>query len=114
MDNNRKEIYLFVLIIILTLVIGIFIGDYVYKNPIHQSVNQNVNINSSEKAEKINLNTASEKILSSLPGIGEVKAKKIIEYREKNGDFESIYEIMNVEGIGDDVVSKIVDRVVIK
>ncbi len=49
----------------------------------------------------ININTASASELTSLPGIGESKAKKIVAYRETNGSFGSIEEIKNVNGIGD-------------
>lgn len=51
--------------------------------------------------EKINLNTASSSILQSLPGIGPVTARRIIDYREKYGDFQSIQEITSVSGIGE-------------
>lgn len=58
---------------------------------------------------KINLNTATVDDLSSLEGIGESKAKAIIDYREKNGGFKSIEEIKNVSGIGDKAFEKIKD-----
>jgi competence protein ComEA len=48
---------------------------------------------------KININTASKAQLKALPGVGEVTAKKIIAYREKNR-FSSIEEIKRVKGIG--------------
>lgn len=49
----------------------------------------------------VNLNTASATGLMELPGIGEVKAKAIVDYRQKNGPFKTIEEITNVTGIGD-------------
>jgi comEA protein len=48
----------------------------------------------------VDLNTASEEQLTSLPGIGPSKAKAIIEYRQAN-PFRSVEEVMNVRGIGE-------------
>jgi competence protein ComEA len=48
----------------------------------------------------ININTANQTELESLPGIGPVKAKAILEYRKKNGGFKSVDELTRVDGIG--------------
>ena len=57
---------------------------------------------SSETAhELININTASEDLLREIHGIGEVLARRIIEYRETNGPFSSVEDLMNVKGIGE-------------
>ena len=49
----------------------------------------------------LNLNTATATQLETLPGIGPATAKRILEYREKNGSFKKIEELMNVPGIGE-------------
>ena len=60
---------------------------------------------------RINLNTADAGQLSTLSGIGQSKAEAIIAYREEHGDFASIEEIMNVEGIKEGTFSKIKDKI---
>ena len=49
----------------------------------------------------VNLNTATAAQIATLPGIGDKAAQRIIEYREKNGSFKKIEELMNVKGIGE-------------
>ncbi len=52
-------------------------------------------------AAPLDLNTATAAQLEALPGIGPATAKRILEYREKNGSFKKIEELMNVAGIGE-------------
>ena len=68
------------------------------------------NSSNSSVSKKVNINTASKTELTSLTGIGEGKAKKIIEYREKN-KFETIEDIKKVSGIGDSLYDKIKDDI---
>lgn len=66
-----------------------------------------------EVNSKISLNEASIEELQTLPGIGESKAKDIIEYRETNGKFETIEDIQNVSGVGEKLFAKIKDYITI-
>lgn len=59
----------------------------------------------------ININTATAELLESLPGIGEVIAQRIVDYREENGPFSSIGELGNVSGIGEKRLEAIWDLV---
>src|SRR5687767_15688264 len=49
----------------------------------------------------VNLNSASVAQLETLPGIGKATAERIVEYRQKNGGFKKVEELMNVKGIGE-------------
>lgn len=71
---------------------------------------------SNEKEEKvfINLNTANLTELQKLSGVGEATAIKIIEYRKANGKFNSIDEIKNIEGIGENKFNKLKDNIYVK
>ena len=69
--------------------------------------NSNTSNEKSTKDNLININSATTDELKNLPGIGESKAKQIIEYRNSNGNFKSIEDIKNVSGIGDALFNKI-------
>ena len=52
-------------------------------------------------AAPVNLNTATQAQLEALPGIGRKVAQRILEYRQKNGSFKKVEDLMNVKGIGE-------------
>ena len=62
---------------------------------------------------KVNINTADEAGLMTIPGIGESRAKAIIAYREENGKFESIEDIMKIDGIKEKMFDKIKDSITV-
>ena len=49
----------------------------------------------------LNINTATPAQLETLPGLGKAVAERIVEYREKNGNFKKVEDLMNVKGIGE-------------
>ena len=55
----------------------------------------------------VNINTATEDELQELQGIGPVLAKRILEYRQENGNFEQLEDLKNVSGIGEKTFEKI-------
>ena len=63
-------------------------------------------------AGKININNASaEQIASTMTGIGESKAKAIVDYRSSHGKFKSVQDLENVDGIGSKTVEKNKDKI---
>ncbi len=64
-------------------------------------------------SQKVDLNTADETLLCTLPGIGASRAKSIIDYRTKNGNFKRIEDVMKVSGIKEAAFEKIKDKITV-
>ena len=76
--------------------------NYITKEKLNSSNNTN-----SAKTSKININSATQTELETLPGIGPSTALKIINYRKEKGKFNKIEDIKNVNGIGESKFNKI-------
>ena len=89
-------------------------SEYISTNAGSNNVIDNSNKNSSTKnssSEMININTATQSELETLSGIGPSTALKIIKYRTENGNFSTIEDIKNVNGIGDAKFESIKDSI---
>ena len=90
------------------------VNDKIDIENVTKEAGENVVENSNNKSNKVNINTASQTELETLSGIGPSTALKIINYREKNGDFEKIEDIKNVPGIGDAKFESLKESICIK
>ena len=82
-------------------------------NIVDNNPNNVVDNNPNTENDKISLNNATLDELMTLDGIGEVKAKAIIAYREENGGFKKIEDLMEVNGIGEATFNKIKEKLVL-
>lgn len=68
---------------------------------------------SKETSGKVNINSANQEELMTLPGVGSSKASDIIAYREQNGNFKSIEQLMEIKGIKEGMFNKIKDLITV-
>lgn len=89
--------------------------DKIYIPKIGEDIDENLLDfqNSAEDGNKININTCTKEELMSLPGIGEVLADRIIQYREKT-PFKKVEDLMNVSGIGEKKFESIKDMIIVR
>ncbi len=112
--RKGPQIILTITLSFVFLITGIFVGRYTISGTLtvettKQSANTTTDATEDNglKNGKININKAGIEELSLLPGIGETLAIRIVAYRNTNGNFESIEDIMNVSGIGEGTMSQI-------
>ncbi|OCT17234.1 hypothetical protein A8709_24770 [Paenibacillus pectinilyticus] len=73
----------------------------------HAQTSQSTQVSSNSQQTLLDLNTATLEQLDKLPGIGESKAKAILEHRAKKGKFKRVEELMDVKGIGEKMFAKL-------
>ena len=123
-----KNKLLTVLLILTALFAGLTLGLYLGRNPAGGSVTVSVpaqaqsapaaaqtqpEASSVGTALAVNINTADVAVLAQLPGIGEVLAQRIVDYRKAHGSFTAIEQLTNVEGIGEGKLEAILEQITI-
>ena len=113
MKKPRTGILVSAALICLSFVVGISLGRS-RSTPV--TVTHTTRQNTAQTQEitlLVNINTASAQQLSTLPGIGEGYAERIIAYREEHGPFQRTEELLNVEGIGPARLEAILDYITV-
>ncbi len=115
--KNAKYVMIAITAVFICILLGIFVGRYTSENyiPLTAPDATNTNIATADTPEQskgtVNINTADVAQLELLPGIGSVLAQRIVDYRTKHGQFSSVLDLCQVEGIGlkklDDIMAYI-------
>lgn len=119
MKNFETLVLLVITVLVIGLMIGLIAGRHWGGSGVQlskyeqQSADSTPNSDTEQSNFKININTATANELTQLPGIGEVTAQRIVEYRGTYGSFTSIYGLENVTGIGKKKVESIAQYITV-
>ena len=105
--RNKKSIFtviIFALVLVIIIVLVIGFQKITYNK---KELQKSIVPTEQEDITKININNADLENLMKLPGIGQIKAKAIMNYREKIGEFTSLKELTKIKGIGEKTFEKI-------
>ncbi len=117
MDVIRKVYFILILVALVSFMGGLATAEEKVAEEI--ATIEKVAEETAEAAEEeanaeVNINTATAEELSTLEGIGEMKAASIIEFRDNHGNFTKIEDLKNVKGIGDKIFEKIKDQLTVE
>jgi len=116
--KNGKAIILCTIGLLLACILGIFTGRNLPDDRIY--LEQESSTNSKETTQQtdaeiqiVNINTATKEQLMDLPGIGDVLAQRILDYRQEHGDFSAPSDLLNVSGIGEKTLFEIMSYITV-
>ncbi|MCD4796298.1 MAG: ComEA family DNA-binding protein [Candidatus Cloacimonetes bacterium] len=104
--NKKPILTIIILALILAIIIVLVIGFQKISNN-KKELQESTVQTEQEEITKININNADIENLIKLPGIGQTKAKAIMDYRKNTGEFRSLKELTKVKGIGEKTLEKI-------
>ena len=105
--ESKKTIITVIILALILVIIIVLINNFRQISQMKKELQKSAVKIGKEKITKININKADIETLSKLPGIGQVKANAIIDYRKNKGEFQSLTELTKVKGIGKKTLEKI-------